>query len=55
MIVAGNADFPAKQLAIKDFLRWMLNEGQTYVEVEGFARLPTAIVEQEQRAIDEIP
>jgi len=44
-----------KQEAMKDFLRWMLNEGQTYPESAGFASLPTAIVEHELKAIDEIP
>jgi ABC-type phosphate transport system substrate-binding protein len=44
-----------KQEAIKDFLRWMLNEGQTYAEPAGFARLPTAIVEPELKAIERIP
>ncbi|MGA7931670.1 MAG: phosphate ABC transporter substrate-binding protein PstS [Candidatus Sulfotelmatobacter sp.] len=44
-----------KQEAIKDFLRWMLNEGQTYAAPSGFARLPTAIVEPELKAIERIP
>ena len=45
----------SKRDAMKDFLRWVLNEGQTYVEQAGFARLPPAVVEQELRAIDEVP
>jgi phosphate transport system substrate-binding protein len=44
-----------KHEAMKDFLRWMLNEGQTYAEAAGFTRLPTAIVEQELKAVDAIP
>jgi ABC-type phosphate transport system substrate-binding protein len=44
-----------KQEAIKDFLRWMLNEGQTYALQAGFARLPTKIVEPELKAIERIP
>jgi phosphate transport system substrate-binding protein len=45
----------AKQEAIKDFLRWMLNEGQTYAQQNGFARLPTAIVEPELKLVESIP
>jgi phosphate transport system substrate-binding protein len=44
-----------KQEAIKDFLRWMLNEGQTHAQQAGFARLPTAIVEPELKLIERIP
>ncbi len=44
-----------KQEAIKEFLRWMLNEGQTYALQAGFARLPTAMVEPELKAIERIP
>lgn len=45
----------AKQEARKEFLRWMLDEGQRYVEPAGFARLPKAIVEQELNAIEKMP
>ena len=44
-----------KQEAIKDFLQWMLNEGQTHAQQAGFARLPTAIVEPELKLIERIP
>jgi phosphate transport system substrate-binding protein len=44
-----------KREAMKAFLRWMLNEGQTYAESAGFAKLPPAIVEQELKQIEEIP
>ncbi len=46
---------PMKQQAVKDFLRWMLTEGQSYAEPAGFTKLPRAIVEQELKAIEEIP
>jgi phosphate transport system substrate-binding protein len=55
ILVSENLESTAKQEAVKDFLRWMLNEGQTYVEPAGFARLPKAIVEQELNAIEKIP
>ena len=44
-----------KQEAMKDFLRWVLNQGQSYVEPAGFARLPPAIIEQELKDLEEIP
>jgi len=45
----------AKERAVKKFLRWILNEGQTYVQPAGFARLPKAMVEQELKEIEKIP
>ena len=54
ILVSENMD-STKREAVKDFLRWMLNEGQTYVEPAGFTRLPIAVVEQELKAIERIP
>jgi phosphate transport system substrate-binding protein len=45
---------PVKQQAVKDFLRWMLTEGQSYAEQAGFTKLPKEIVEQELKAIEEM-
>jgi phosphate transport system substrate-binding protein len=53
ILVSENMDF-TKREAMKDFLRWMLDEGQTYAESAGFTRLPKAIVEPELRAVEEI-
>ena len=55
ILVPENIASTTKQEAVKDFLRWMLNDGQTYAEPAGFARLPRAIVEQELKAIEGIP
>jgi phosphate transport system substrate-binding protein len=46
---------PAKRLAMKEFLRWMLNEGQTSADAAGFARLPSATIEPELREVEGIP
>jgi phosphate transport system substrate-binding protein len=46
---------PAKLAAMKDFLRWMLTDGQIAIDAAGFAKLPQAAVEYELKAIDEIP
>jgi phosphate transport system substrate-binding protein len=43
-----------KQEAMKDFLRWALNEGQTYVEPTGFAGLPPEVVEEELERLAKI-
>ena len=40
---------------MKDFLRWTLIEGQSYVEPVGFTMLPKPIVDMELKAIDGIP
>lgn len=45
---------PTKQQAVKDFLRWMLTDGQSYAERAGFTKLPKAIVEQELKVIEGI-
>jgi len=44
-----------KREAMKDFLRWTLIEGQSYVEPVGFTMLPKPIVDMELKAIDGIP
>jgi phosphate transport system substrate-binding protein len=54
-ILAPERTSPMKQQAVKDFLRWMLTEGQSYAERSGFTKLPKAIVEQELKAIEELP
>jgi phosphate transport system substrate-binding protein len=45
---------PAKREAVKGFLRWMLSDGQHYVEALSYARLPKAVVAKEMRAISQI-
>jgi phosphate transport system substrate-binding protein len=55
MLVSEKMESTAKERAVKKFLRWILNEGQTYVQPAGFARLPKAMVEQELKEIEKIP
>ena len=54
-VLISRNQWALKREVLKDFLRWALTEGQSYVEAAGFARLPPAIVEQELKAIEEIP
>ncbi len=44
----------AKRDAIKDFLKWMLVDGQSFTKDLGYAPLPTEVVKQEQKAIAKI-
>jgi phosphate transport system substrate-binding protein len=54
ILVLENMQSAPKREAVKDFLRWALDEGQTYAEPAGFARLPKAIAEEELNAIENI-
>jgi phosphate transport system substrate-binding protein len=45
---------PAKKKAIKEFLAWMLADGQNMTEVLAYARLPKAVVAKEVKAIAKI-
>ncbi len=55
-ILISKTESATKRQALKEFLRWVLNQGQDYVEPAGFARLPPPVVEQEQKQIEgEIP
>jgi phosphate transport system substrate-binding protein len=54
ILVLETIQSPAKREAVKDFLRWALDEGQNYAEPTGFARLPKAVVEEELNAIENI-
>jgi ABC-type phosphate transport system substrate-binding protein len=39
---------------MKDFLHWMLTEGQTMAEALTYARLPREVVAKEAKAIDKV-
>jgi phosphate transport system substrate-binding protein len=45
---------PAKKKAIKDFLTWMLADGQNMTEALAYARLPKAVVAKETKAIAKV-
>jgi phosphate transport system substrate-binding protein len=45
---------PAKKKAIKDFLTWMLADGQSMTEPLAYARLPKAVVAKEMKAIAKV-
>jgi phosphate transport system substrate-binding protein len=45
---------PAKRKAIKDFLTWMLADGQNMTEALSYAKLPEVVVAKEKNAIAKI-
>ena len=45
---------PAKKKAIKEFLTWMLADGQNMTEALAYARLPKAVVTKELKAIAKV-
>jgi phosphate transport system substrate-binding protein len=44
----------AKREAIKDYLKWMLKEGQDFAEPLAYAKLPKAVGEKEMKAIGKV-
>ncbi|HEY0701522.1 MAG TPA: phosphate ABC transporter substrate-binding protein PstS [Candidatus Acidoferrales bacterium] len=51
LLIPAQIQDAAKRDAIKDFLKWMLTEGQKYNEGLTYAQLPKPVVEKELKAI----
>jgi phosphate transport system substrate-binding protein len=51
LLIPAHIEDAAKRDAIKDFLKWMLTEGQKYTEGLTYAPLPKPVIEKEQKAI----
>lgn len=54
LLIPSKIQDPAKKKAIKDFLAWMLADGQKMTEPLLYAPLPKAVVAKELKAIDKI-
>jgi len=54
LLIPSKIADPAKKKAIKDFLGWMLADGQKMTEALLYAPLPQAVVAKELKAIDKI-
>ncbi len=54
LLVPEKISDPAKKKAIKDFLTWMLTDGQNMTEALAYAQLPKAVVAKEKKAIAKI-
>jgi phosphate transport system substrate-binding protein len=51
LLIPAHMEDAAKRDAVKDFLKWMLTEGQKYAEGLTYAPLPKPVIEKEQKAI----
>jgi phosphate transport system substrate-binding protein len=51
LLIPAQIQDGAKKQAIKDFLKWMLNDGQNYNEALSYAKLPKLVVAKEEKAI----
>ena len=54
LLIPTSISDASKRDSIKDFLKWMLVDGQTFAEPLGYAPLPKEVVKQEQAAINKI-
>lgn len=54
LLIPSKISDPAKKQAIKDFLKWMLADGQKMTEALSYSSLPKALVAKELKAIDKI-
>jgi phosphate transport system substrate-binding protein len=54
LLIPSKIDDPAKKKAIKDFLHWMLTDGQNDVESLSYAKLPKDVVARELKAIAQV-
>ena len=54
LLIPSKIDDPVKKKDIKDFLHWMLTDGQNDVEALSYAKLPREVVAREMKAIAQI-
>jgi phosphate transport system substrate-binding protein len=54
LLVPSKIQDPAKKKALKDFVNWMLGEGQNTVEALSYAKLPKEVVAMEKKAVSKV-
>lgn len=54
LLIPSKFSDPAKRDAVKDFLKWMMTDGQQYCEALAYAKLPKDVVTKEMKAIAQI-
>ncbi len=54
LLIPAKFSDPAKRDAVKDFLKWMMTDGQQYCEPLAYAKLPKEVVAKEMKAIAKI-
>ena len=51
LLIPSKIQDQTKKKIIKEFLQWMLSDGQNMVEALSYAKLPKEVVAMEQKAI----
>jgi phosphate transport system substrate-binding protein len=51
LLIPSRIEDPAKRIAIKDFLTWMMGPGQQFCEPLAYAKLPKEVIAKETKAI----
>src|SRR2546429_690966 len=54
LLIPARISDAAKRDALKNFLSWMLADGQNYAEALSYARLPKEVVAKEKKALAQI-
>ncbi len=54
LLVPANVQDASKKVILKEFLHWMLTDGQKYAEPLAYARLPHEVVDKELKTIEQI-
>lgn len=54
LLIPSKIQDGAKRDALKDFLKWMLTDGQSYCEQLSYAKLPKEVVQKETQAINKV-
>ena len=54
LLIPSKISDPAKRGAIKDFIKWMVGDGQNYVEALAYAKLPKPVVAEEIKALNKV-
>ena len=54
LLIPAKISDPAKRDVVKDYLKWMMTDGQQYCEGLAYAKLPKEVVDKEMKAIAKI-
>jgi phosphate transport system substrate-binding protein len=54
LLIPQRIQDPSKREVIKDFLKWMLSDGQRYADDLSYSKLPREVVEKEKKTIDNV-
>lgn len=54
LLIPEKISDPAKRDALKDYLKWMMTDGQNYCEALAYAKLPKAVESKEMKALSKV-